>query len=132
MAEYVVRHVAHIFRNHVAAALQESTRTACQSQVDARTRTAAETNITLHFRHLVRFWSTRCENDVGDVLLDALINVNFLDDFACVENLIQTDNGLNLFRVMLVQMAANDLLFFLQRRIVNDYFQHKAVYLRFG
>ena len=130
MAHYVMSHSSYILRNHIAAMLDKRIGSGCLGKRNAGTRTAAEGNHVFQFAQSVTLRITGSEDDIGNILLNLLIEINLVYNLASLQNLLGRCYRSNLRKSALDILTDDELLLF-QCRIIDDYLQQETVYLCF-
>ena len=130
MTQHIMSHRTHILRNHVATTLDEGESTGSLCQIDAGTRRTAKGDHVFQILHTIAIRIARSKDDVGNILLNLLINIDITHDRTRLQNLFRSCNRGN-GRHLSGNILADDLLLFLKRRIIDDNLQHKTVYLSF-
>ena len=99
-------------------------------QIDAGAGRTAEGYHVLQFGQLVMVGITRCKHDVGNVLLNLLVDIYLPHDFAGIEDLLGCCHGIHL-RHFAPQVLSHDEFLLLYGGITDHYFQHESVELGF-
>ena len=82
----------------------------------------------------VLFGETAGEDDVGDVVFDFFVHIDFFDDIAGMENVRGFEDGVAGVAggFVAVDLLVKDLAFFFFLRIADYDFEHETVHLGFG
>ena len=87
VAHYVMSHSSYILWNHIAAMLDKRIGSGCLGKRDAGTRTAAEGNHVFQFAQSIALRITRSKDNIGNILLNLLIEINLVYYLASLQNL---------------------------------------------
>ena len=130
MAQHVVSHSTHILRNHVATTLNEGVSPCCLGQIDRGTWRTTKRNHVLHILQTIAVWIAGGKDDVGNILLNLLVNIYLANNLTGLDNLFSGCHGRNGGQCTSNVLTDNLLLLF-NGRIANDDLQHKTVHLGF-
>ena len=131
MAQHVVGHGADVLGHDVSAALDESVGAGGLGQIDGCTRRTAERYHVLHILQAIAVGIARGEDDVGNVLLNLLVQIHLAYYVAGRQDFGGGRHGAHL-RQRLLDVFADNLLLLVDGGIADDHFQHETVHLRLG
>ena len=131
VTEHVVADGADVFRNHVAAALDEGVGLGSHGEADAGARRCSARNHLLEVLELVLLGESGGEHDVDDVALDLLVHVDVLDHLTGADDVVGLEQTVGL-REALGKVGAHDKLLLVLLGVVDDHLEHEAVDLRLG
>ena len=77
------------------------------------------------------YWMARGKDEVDDVILDLVVHVNGVDDFAGFKNLFGCDDWLHSEVLAGLGHAIHDLALFFLARVTDGELEHEPVDLRF-
>jgi len=123
---------AHVLGRDVGAVAQESHRAGGQVQVDRGARAGAVLHELAEVAHAVVRRVARSHYQFHDVLLDALVYVEFVEHLAGREDALGREHRLGGLGRAGAGLAAHDLQLVLLGGVVDLHFQHEAIHLRFG
>ena len=121
----------HILRHHITTTFNESISAGCLGEVDAGTRTSTKGDHILQVLQAITVRIARSKHDVSNILLNLLVDIHLTNHTAGLQNLISRRHRCH-HRHLACNVLADNLLLFIERRIVNDHLQHKTVYLCLG
>ena len=93
MTEHIVSHSTHILRHHIATTLDESVGTGSLGQIDAGTGRTTEGNHILQFRQRIAIRITGGKDDIGNILLDLLVEIDLAHHAASPQDGIGCGDG---------------------------------------
>ena len=131
MAQHILRDALYILRCDEAAAAQEGVRLGRERERNGGARRGAELDevgdvdaVTLR---------VACAADhIDDVVLDLVVGVNAVDDFAGLEDVLDGDDLLRLGRGVGEAHEVEDLALLVAVRVGDFHLEHEAVDLRLG
>src|SRR5258708_933547 len=132
VAQHILRNRAYILGDDITAFVQEGIRLCGEGQVDAGAGAAAIGDERLQFLQFIFFGRTGGEDDVEDIVFDLFIHIDLAGQLFCLHDLLHRYHLFHLYGLEALDVLADDQLFFLFCRIVNDHFHDKTVLLRFG
>ena len=86
VAHHIETDGTDVFGNYIAAVFDEGIGFGGQGQIDAGTGRCAESNHAFEFVEFVLFRITGGENNVGDVVFDFFIHIDFTGQFPCADD----------------------------------------------
>ena len=108
--------------------LDESETAGCQRQIDGCTWRTAKANQALQLLQVVLVGVAGGKDDVGYVLLNLLVEIDFTNHLASLLYLLSAHHRTDV-QFLLLDILTDDCFFFLQTRIVDDHLQHETVHL---
>ena len=131
MAHHVVNNGTYVLRHYIAAMLDEGIGTGCLGKTDTCTRRTTECYHILDFSQTILLGIARSENDVGNVLLNLLVDINVLNYGTSLHNLLSSSNRQHVL-VLALDVLTDNLFFLLKCRIANHHLKHETVHLSLG
>ena len=131
MAEDILRDAFDILRRDKAATPEEGVRLGREGEGHRGTRRGAELDEVGHLNLVPRRFTCAADH-VDDVVLHLVVDVNVVDDLACLEDVLNGDDLLSLRRGTGAAHEVEDLAFFIAVRVADLYLEHEAVDLRLG
>ena len=131
MAQHVEPDALDILGRHVAPALQEGAGAGGEGEGDGRARRGSVADHPFE-RQFVAGGLARGENDVDDVILHAVIDVDFVHDRAGLDDLAGIDHGRHVELRRGGRHQVEDLPLLRFRRVADAQFEHEPVELGFG
>ena len=128
MAQHIMSHSTHIFRNHVATTFDESISTSRLGQIDRGTWRTAKRDHVLHILQTIAVRITGSKHDVSNILLNLLVDIYLANHLTSLDNLVSGSHGSHL-RQGSSNILADNLLLLVNGRITDDYLQHETVHL---
>ena len=119
---------ADIFGDDIATTFDEGVGLRCQCQVDGGTRRAAIADHVGEFLQLVVARETRGEHDVGDIVLNLLVEIDLTAHLTGTDDVLGLDDWINLGSSVADILTEDEFLFFFLG-IVDHHLQHETVHL---
>ena len=130
MAEHLVADGADVFRNHVAAALDEGIGLGGHGQGDAGTRGSAVGDEALQLLEAVFSGGAGGIDDIHDVTLDFLVHIDVADHVAGANDVFRLHHGLGLGELSGI-VHTDNLSLLVLLGIGDHHLEHKTVHLGF-
>ena len=111
--------------------MDESIRSGCQREIDARTRTTAKANHLFQLLHSIIFGETGCEYNVNDIFFNLLVDIHLANNFAGLNNILRRENRKH-WLLLAHDILADNLLLFFFLGVADNNLEHESVGLRFG
>ena len=108
--------------------LDKGKTTGSQSQIDAGTWRTTKANQTLELLQVILIRITGGKHNVGNVLLNLLIEIDLTHHLASLFNLLSAHHWTDV-QLLLLDVLTDDGLLLFQTRIVNHHLQHETVHL---
>ena len=128
MPQNLVADGSHVFRNHVAAALDEGVGLGGHGQRDAGTRGSAVGNEVPQLLETVFFRGAGGIDDIHDVTLDLLVHVHVLHHLAGADDVFRLHHGLGLGEAAAV-VHADNLALLVLLGVGDHHLEHETVHL---
>ena len=130
MAEHLIADRAHVFRDHVAAALDEGVGFGRERKGDAGTRGGAVGDKALKLLQAIFFRRTAGIDDIHDVTLYLFVHIYVANHFPRPDDVFRFHHGLGLGEFPGI-VHPDNLLFLLFLGVRDHHLEHETVYLGF-
>ena len=94
VAQYIMCHGAHIFRDNIATAFDESITACRQCQIDRCTRGTAESDHIFQFFQIILLRITGCKYNIDNIFFNLFIQIYLTYDLTRFDNLVCFQNRL--------------------------------------